>query len=143
MKSLMCTIVILGALAAAPCLAAPSTAPHAKAHPHRLIKASHRKAVTHTPRGHVVRAHMSALAAEQDKVRQTRVNLTEADTGPSETPSWFKTKDKAGYGWRNRGTETMVGVYKRPEEPDIPGPRIVPDSKGAAGISLSLKLGGG
>ena len=85
---------------------------------------------------------MSALAAADAQARAQRVSLAEQDTGPSATPSWFKTKDKAGYGWREGGTETMVGVYRRPSEPDLPGPRIVPDSKGAAGVSIALKLGG-
>jgi len=145
MKSTLCVIAILGVLGAAPAVAATSHAkpgPRASAAraPHRLTRVSHRRPATR--RRPIIRAHMSALAAADAKARAQHVSLAEQDTGPSEAPSWFKTKDKAGYGWREGGTETMVGVYRRPTEPDLPGPRIAPEAKGAAGVSFALKLGG-
>ncbi len=70
------------------------------------------------------------------------VNRTDGDAGHS---GWFQSeKDKsAGWGSSQDGTQTVLGVYQRPAHPDIPGPQIYhnPESRGAAGLSLSLKLG--
>ena len=64
------------------------------------------------------------------------------DSGHS---GWFQseTEKQAGWGSSQGGAQTLVGVYQRPAQPDIPGPQIyhTPESRGAAGLSLSLKLG--
>ncbi len=146
MKTLISTIALLGTLSSAPAIAATTAKAHRAAPPpsHRMVRASHRRYSARPARGHVIRAHMSAAAAAAAAgPRTTKVSLADEDTGPSTTPSWFKGKDKAGYGWRDGGAETMVGVYRRPDQPELPAPRIRPDSAGAAGVSLSFKLGGG
>ena len=145
MKLLTCSVALIGAIGLASAVAATPTvrAHRAEAAPaHRMVRISHRRRTSPAAHGHIIRAHMSAAAAAATP-RPTRVSLGQEDTGLSETPSWFKEKDKAGYGWRDGGAETMVGVYRRPDQPDLPAPRIRPDSAGAAGVSLSFKLGGG
>lgn len=144
MKTLISVIAVLAALGSAPVMAATTAKAHKAAPPpsHRLVRTSHRRYSASPARGHVIRAHMSAAAAAAN-TRPTKVSLADEDAGPSTTPSWFKEKDKAGYGWRDGSAETMVGVYRRPDQPDLPAPRIRPDSAGAAGVSLSFKLGGG
>ncbi len=143
MKTLVCVIALIGSVSLAPAVAAPARHRATLAPAHRLVPVSTRRHAARPARRHVIRAHMSAAAAAAVNARPTRVSLAEADTGPSETPSWFKEKDKAGYGWRDGGAETMVGVYRRPSQPDLPAPKIRPDGAGAAGVSLSFKLGGG
>ena len=60
-------------------------------------------------------------------------------------PGWFRSeKDKeAGWGVHDGRTQTLVGVYQRPPQPDIPGPQTyhTAEGRGAAGLSLSFKLG--
>ena len=69
-------------------------------------------------------------------------NRTVSDAGHS---GWFQSeKEKqAGWGSSQGGAQTVVGFYQCPAEPDIPGPQIYhnPEGRGAAGLSLSLKLG--
>ncbi len=66
----------------------------------------------------------------------------DAITVAPDRPGWFKAPDRAGYGVSKGGAETMVGLYTRPERPDLPGPELYQhEGRGAAGVSLSLKLG--
>ncbi len=85
---------------------------------------------------------MSAAAAAA-QARPRRAGSADLETtGLTDRPHWFKTADKTGYGWRNGATETTFGLYARPARPDLPGPRISPEGKGAAGLAFSINLGG-
>jgi hypothetical protein len=56
---------------------------------------------------------------------------------------WFKSRREAGWGVSQGSAQMVAGLYQRPENPDIPGPQTLhtPEGRGAAGLSLSLKLG--
>jgi len=82
-----------------------------------------------------------ALPSRPAEKRTLALRDDQAAGAPSQ-PGWFKAPGRAGYGVSKGGTETMVGLYTRPERPDLPGPQIYhTEPRGAAGVSLSLKLG--
>ncbi len=56
---------------------------------------------------------------------------------------WFKSGHEAGWGVSQGSSQMVAGIYQRPQQPDIPGPQTLhtPEGRGAAGLSLSLKLG--
>ena len=141
MKRLLGLVIVVVLSAGA---AQATTAPQ-----HRPL---HRKpAVTHASyRAHVRKAstrrrirHLgSVTATAMTPPRQPVAYNPDDNSGPSNHPGWFKTHDRAGWGVDRDGTQTMVGLYKRPETPDLPGPQIYHDeSRGAAGIALSVPLG--
>ncbi len=82
-----------------------------------------------------------APPASDAQRRPARFAPAVAYTGLRSRPGWFRTSDKQGYGWRNGATETTFGLYSLPAKPDLPGPRIAPEGKGAAGFSFSVNLG--
>lgn len=91
------------------------------------------------------RSRLAALAASQDGRTKPEdgARFEDAATGPSEHPGWFKARHEAGWGFSNDRATTVVGLYQRPGKPDgLPqNPIYHQDSRGAAGVSLSFKLG--
>jgi hypothetical protein len=62
--------------------------------------------------------------------------------GDGDKDGWFQAGREAGWGIDQGGAQTVVGLYQRPAQPDIPGPQVSPvEGRGAAGLSLSFKLG--
>jgi hypothetical protein len=87
-------------------------------------------------------AASTPAATSSPASRERTLALLEAPGGAPRHPGWFKTPDEAGWGFSQGRTETMVGLYKRPEQPDLPGPQIYhQEGRGAAGLAVSLKLG--
>jgi len=66
-----------------------------------------------------------------------------ADSEDAPKDGWFKSQREAGWGVNRGGAQMVAGLYQRPGQPDIPGPQTLhtPEGSGAAGLSLSLKLG--
>jgi len=102
--------------------------------PH-LGRVSHRR----SHRLHAI-SQSSVAASAAAPVRTYAANDV---AGAAGQPGWFKSDHEAGWGMRDGGTRTVVGLYQRPAQPGIPGPQIYhdPEGRGAAGLSLSLKLG--
>ncbi len=90
------------------------------------------------------------------RLRESRPNATSPDAQrpgpdrqsdqplhPPDQAGWFQVQDQAGWGVDKDGQETVVGVYRRPAQPGIPGPQTyhTPEDRSAAGLSLSFKLG--
>ena len=99
---------------------------HVRHHPHRIMAAAH---VRYQPAAKPA-ASRRPVAFQQDA------------SAPPDQPGWFKTRDEAGWGFSQGRAQTMVGLYKRPERPDLPGPQIYHhEGDGAAGVAISLKLG--
>jgi hypothetical protein len=67
------------------------------------------------------------------------------DDGLPTHPGFFRSEreKEAGLGLKDGATHAVLGVYQRPPEPGIPGPQTYskPEGRGAAGLSLSFKLG--
>lgn len=104
----------------------------------------------HTPRlggsrhrGHRIHTISIPLRPSQP-LDAHRTFVASDDVAPGAQPGWFKQGQEAGLGFAQGGGRTMVGLYQRPAPPDIPGPQTLhdPEGRGAAGVSLSLKLGG-
>ena len=75
-------------------------------------------------------------------VLRGRTELTSVDAGGSAPSGWFKGQHEAGWGMSHGSTQLVAGLYQRPAQPDIPPPQIYgPEGRGAAGLSLSIKLG--
>lgn len=105
---------------------------------------AHRHAHAQTHRRLMASAHVSyATPARPASSARRPIALSGEPSGPSEHRGWFKSHDEAGWGFTEGRTETVVGLYKRPEQPDLPGPQIYhgPEGRGAAGLAISLKLG--
>lgn len=117
-------------------------APKAKA---GVRKASARSKVRRKARRAAPKAVLAArrtTPAAKAAPKRTLALRDDTPTGAPDHPGWFKAPGKAGYGVSKGGTETMVGLYTRPQRPDIPGPQMYErEGRGAAGVSLSLKLG--
>lgn len=129
---------------------AGSGAAWAKAyHAHRpRLHAAHLS--THVRRVHRVplhrRSRLAALAAPQSDEGQPRdtARFQEAEaSGPSQQPGLFKGRHEGGWGFSNGQMTTVLGLYQRPETSDaIPQNQVYHgDSRGAAGLSVSFKLG--
>ena len=106
----------------------------------RLHKAS--RTTHHRPQQHATRtATLGAAAHAPAGVYRA----ADTDTDRSDREGWFRSeKDReAGWGVHDGATQTVVGLYQRPPQPDIPGPQTYhsPEGRGAAGLSLSFKLG--
>ena len=138
------TLAVLALLAGADAglaAAAPhhSTTRRATARLHKVSRISHRRRAHQHPPG--------TLARDGENARPTGVYRASHDeAGAPSSPGFYKSeKDReAGWGFRQGGLHTVVGLYQRPVEPgDIPGPQIyhTPEGRGAAGLSLSFKLG--
>ena len=136
-------IAILAALSvlAAADVAAAAASPAAHAATAKVHKAS--RIVRHRPRQHALRVTTTPSATTDAPAGVYRT--AESDQGLPTHPSWFRSeKDReAGWGVNDHGTQAVVGLYQRPPHPDIPGPQTYhnPEGRGAAGLSLSFKLG--
>jgi hypothetical protein len=148
MKRLVWLSLLLGFAASDVVWAKPPPRQHGS---HRAIVAlahmSYQPGATGHPRKAKARrgahANGSTPAATSSTASHERtLALMEAPGGAPRHPGWFKTPDEAGWGFSQGRTETMVGLYKRPEQPDLPGPQIYhQEGRGAAGLAVSLKLG--
>jgi hypothetical protein len=103
----------------------------------------------HTPRlggsrhrGHRLKT-ISAPVRPSHAIGIHRTFVANDDIAPGDNPGWFKQGREAGVGISQGGARTMVGFYQRPAPPGIPGPQTLhdPEGRGAAGLSLSFKLG--
>jgi hypothetical protein len=103
----------------------------------------------HTPRlggsrhrGHRLKT-ISVPVGRGPALGARRTFVASDDIAPGDHPGWFKQDKEAGLGFSQGGARTMVGLYQRPTPPDIPGPQTLhdPEGRGAAGLSLSFKLG--
>lgn len=138
-------VVVLAAVAALLCAgqaaAASSAVHHGQARARGAIVRV--RQAGRLPHRRLRRLHAVARAAEPAAASP---HAALADAGGAEAtsrPGWFKADREAGWGVSRGGTRTMVGLYQRPAQPDIPGPQIYhePEGRGAAGLSLSFKLG--
>jgi hypothetical protein len=138
MKLLIASVLTL-VLAAGTGVAVAAPAPHPAHHPR--AKAAHAHASRAVYRS---RRRFSALALAQSRSERARLARASDDQilPDADHPGWLRDKDHAGWGWSQGRSETVMGVYRRPAEPNLPGPDIVPDSRGAAGVSVNIKLGG-
>jgi len=93
-----------------------------------------------------VRHGMSPLAraSVQASERATRAPADDGRIVPdADHPGWLKDKDHAGWGWSDGRTETVMGLYHRNPRPDfIPNGDLIQGGRGAAGLAVSVKLGG-
>jgi hypothetical protein len=98
--------------------------------------AAHRRRIS-TRRGLPPLRPVQAPAA-----KQTLAMTETSDPGPTDQPGWFKAPGRAGWGVKQGGAETMLGVYSRPVTPVMGGPDIYHhEPVGAAGVALTFKLG--
>jgi len=156
MKTLVCLIALLSLASADAGAATVRTATPANKGSVRTLATVNHKATPATVRKASVKQKVrrKARRAPPKRILVTRralpskpVKRTVAlrdDTAMSapDHPGMFKAPGRAGLGVSRGGTETMVGLYTRPEHPDLPGPQIYHNEpRGAAGVSLSLKLG--
>ena len=147
---LLIPLAILTALSAAD---AASATPQTKPLPARVALA--RAVVVHRhgqpvrltrARAYIVHHGMSPLALASVRA-SGRVVQPQADDGQvvpdADHPGWLKDKDHAGWGWSDGRTETVMGLYHRNPRPDfIPNGDLIQGGRGAAGVAVSLKLGG-
>ena len=104
---------------------------------HKISLSAHRLARQHPTRT----ATLSPAADLPTRVYRS----SDTDSDASDRAGWFRSeKDRqAGWGVHDGATQTVVGLYQRPPQPDIPGPQTyhTAEGRGAAGLSLSFKLG--
>ena len=123
---------------AAPALHHPA-ARHPAARLHRVSRVGHRHRAHQHPPG--------PLARDDEGVHAMQgYRAADDQAGAPSSPGFYKSEKEheAGWGFRQGGVHTVVGLYQRPAEPgDIPGRQIyhTPEGRGAAGLSLSFKLG--
>ena len=114
-----------------------SPARHATVPLHKASRTTHRR-----PRQHAL--HAATLdTASNPSARVYRAS--DGDQGLPSRAGLFRSEraKEAGWGVDHAGTQAVVGLYQRPAQPDIPGPQTYhsPEGRGAAGLSLSFKLG--
>ncbi len=136
-------VLALGALLAAQ--DAGAAAIHARTAPHRAMRVHQVRHLRHRPRIRLY-ANAASLRAPARAAGAASYRPSADETGASTRPGFFKSSadHEAGWGFHRGGMKTVVGLYQRPAEAgDIPGPQIyhTPESRGAAGLSLSFKLG--
>ena len=109
-----------------------SSSPIRPARMQRAVRVSHRP---HRIRLSEPQLRTATLGAPGEFVRV-------ADNDDSRD-GWFKSRHEAGWGVSQGSTQMVAGLYQRPQQPDIPGPQTqhTQEGRGAAGLSLSLKLG--
>jgi hypothetical protein len=111
--------------------------PHAK--PHVVRAAKHSRHVRKGPIHH--RSKAAAIAAAERTGPRDEARFHDQGEPPGQ-PGLFKSKDSAGWGFDDGREKTVLGLYKRPDHPDIPDNQVYRhDGRGAAGLSLSFKLG--
>ena len=140
---LLIPLAMLAALTAAD---AASAAPQA----YRPTVHARRAAVHHrirlTRAFQPVRHGMSPLALASVSASE-RAAQARADDGrivpDADHPGWLKDSDHAGWGWTDGRTETVMGLYHRNPRPAfVPDADLIQGGRGAAGVAVSLKLGG-
>jgi hypothetical protein len=141
MKTPILLGLVLGLMAVGASVAQPGKpVRHVVSQAHRVAGAAVVQ-VRHTP-AH----HFSALALQQALARKRAPGTPPADddtvTPPSGEPGWIKDNDSAGWGVSEGRSQTVLGGYIRPQGPQLPGPDIRHDGHDAAGVSVSVKLGG-
>ena len=123
----------------------PRTLVHKPPHPHaHKARTTAHTRTTHTVRRGPVhhRSRAAALAASGPAKPHGQARFQEEASGAPEHPGLFRSKTSAGWGFDNGRNGAVVGLYKRPDHPDIPDNQIYRhDGSGAAGLSLSFKLG--
>jgi hypothetical protein len=139
---LLWILILVGLAGTDAASAKPAPARH---HPRSVAGVAHvsyRHGRTPSAR-HRSRSAPAVVAPGATPRRERTLALVQDPADPPQRPGWFKGHDEAGWGFTQGRTETMVGLYRRPEEPQLPGPQIYhqPESRGAAGLSISLKLG--
>ncbi len=152
MKRILGLVVLLGlagadaALAKAVATNGPRPLHHQSAllalagsHSHASRIGHRHKAYAHgLSKGHALTAAIQKTQPQTDAAAYREADLS----GPADHPGWFKGKREAGWGFSNGRAEAMAGLYQRPGQPDIPGNQVYhQEGRGAAGLSLSLKLG--
>jgi hypothetical protein len=141
MKRLVALVVLLGL--SGPGVAWAKALPHHHAKPRSVVALAH---VSYRARAHARKRPAphgpQARSAPPATERERTFAMMRDPSGPPEHPGLFKGKDSAGWGFAHGDAETVVGLYRRPERPELPGPQIYhQESNGAAGLSVSLKLG--
>jgi hypothetical protein len=102
------------------------------------IRIPHPRGASHR-RGHRLKISAPQLRGPASGVRPEFVSENAGEGQPS---GWFKGEHEAGWGMSHGGTQLVAGLYQRPAQPDIPPPQVYgPEGRGAAGLSLSIKLG--
>ena len=147
---LIASLTLLAALAGADlALAAnaPSASPSHRQAPHRTgVARPHRTSLAlrrHRLRQHPLTTSIGLQKQDQPLSRPFRVS-TDDDSAPTHAGFFRSERDReAGLGVKDGPTQAVLGVYQRPPEPGIPGPQTYskPEGRGAAGLSLSFKLG--
>jgi hypothetical protein len=146
MKRLGWLVVLVGIAGAGGAWAKPPPK-HPQPHHRSVVAMAHvsyrkgHKAPSHNT--HAAPAKARPASASPAPSHERTLAMMHDPNGPPDHPGWFKGHDEAGWGFSQGHTETVVGLYKRPYEPQLPGPQIYhdPESRGAAGVSISLKLG--
>jgi hypothetical protein len=145
MKRLGWLVVFVG-IAGAGGVWAKAPPPHKPLHHRNVVALAHvsyrRGHKPASQNGHAAPAKAQHAASPAPAGDRT-LAMMQDPSGPPDHPGWFKSHDEAGWGFSQGHTETVVGLYKRPYEPQLPGPQIYhdPEGRGAAGVSISLKLG--
>ncbi len=130
----------LGLVAADAAAAATLGASYHRFSSHMRGPGAHMRHSVRSSRRRIRRIRLSAPRVGAAAVA-TPTELVRADDGDTSRSGWFKSRRQAGWGVSDGGAQTMVGFYQRPARPDIPGPQMYHEGQGAAGLSLSLKLG--
>ena len=135
MKTFICLLAILMTCGAD---AAMAKAVRVHASPGRH-HASHRTA-THVRGLHARRRSSRVLYVARASDQGLMSSLGGHDGSPRGA-GFIKDKTRAGWGWQGHKSETVLGVYRRPDDPSVPGPDMYHEGKGAAGVSMSIQLG--
>jgi len=102
------------------------------------IRIPHHRGASHR-RGRRLKISAPQLRGPASSVRPEFASENAGDGQPS---GWFKNEHEAGWGMSRGSTQLVAGLYQRPAQPDIPPPQVYgPEGRGAAGLSLSIKLG--
>ncbi len=143
----MKAVLVLGvliALVGADIAAARTTALH---HPHR-----HHHHVRHARHRHVRRAvpaaahgrarhHYSALALAQLSRRRAAAAAAQDGAARRRQDGIVRADGHAGWGLQRGRSEAIVGAYRRPPDPNLPAPKMYNESRGAAGVQVTMPLG--
>ena len=132
MKTLACLLAILMALGDESALAKPAHHQRAAAM-HRATRIHNRRRTRHR----LGRPLYIARASDRDLAS----SAAGADDASPEGAHFIKDKSRAGWGWQGKRSETVLGVYKRQDDTALPAPDMYQAGKGAAGVSMSIKLG--
>ena len=115
--------------------------PVSHARPHAIRVSTHvRQGRRRIPRVHL-KATTASVFHEDGRARDASDLQADASNATGHA-GWFKGNHEAGWGFDDGRVTTVAGLYQRPEKPDIPANQVYhTDSRGAAGLSLSFKLG--